>query len=228
MNFYNNTLKGRKYLNIINKDKRFFTKKFILNNPGMLVGDKSFFRFLKLFELFESQKNVKGDIVEFGIWNGNNLFTIKKIIDFLKQKKNIIGFDNFSGFPNPQSLKNNKKGKYIGRPELINYIKKFFNFKNILIINDDILNLDKYSKKFKKISFIYIDCNIYEPVKKILETLDKKISKGGIIAFDEGLDSNNKGEGKAMLEFYNKNKKKYKVIKIKKNYQPDVILKKIK
>ena len=87
MNFYNNTLKGRKYLNIINKDKRFFTKKFILNNPGMLVGDKSFFRFLKLFELFESQKNVKGDIVEFGIWNGNNLFTIKKIIDFLKQKK---------------------------------------------------------------------------------------------------------------------------------------------
>jgi hypothetical protein len=216
MNFYNNTLKGRKYLNIINKDKRFFTKKFILNNPGMLVGDKSFFRFLKLFELFESQKNVKGDIVEFGIWNGNNLFTIKKIIDFLKQKKNIIGFDNFSGFPNPQSLKNNKKGKYIGRPELINYIKKFFNFKNILIINDDILNLDKYSKKFKKISFIYIDCNIYEPVKKILETLDKKISKGGIIAFDEGLDSNNKGEGKAMLEFYKKNKKKYKVIKIKK------------
>jgi len=228
MNFYNNTLKGRKYLNIINKDKRFFTKKFILNNPGMLVGDKSFFRFLKLFELFESQKNVKGDIVEFGIWNGNNLFTIKKIIDFLKQKKNIKGFDNFSGFPNPQSLKNNKKGKYIGRPELINYIKKFFNFKNILIINDDILNLDKYSKKFKKISFIYIDCNIYEPVKKILETLDKKISKGGIIAFDEGLDSNNKGEGKAMLEFYKKNKKKYKVIKIKKNYQPDVILKKIK
>ena len=31
-----------------------------------------------------------------------------------------------------------------------------------------------------------------------------------------------------MLEFYKKNKKKYKVIKIKKNYQPDVILKKIK
>jgi len=228
MNFYNNILKGKKYLNIINKDKKLFSKKFILNNPGMLVGDKSFFRILKLFEVFESQKKIKGDIVEFGIWNGNNLFTIKKIIDFLNLKKKIIGFDNFSGFPNPESLKKNKKGKYIGRPELIKYIVKFFNFKNILIINDDILNLDKYSKKFKKISFIYIDCNIYEPVKKILKTLDKKLSKGGIIAFDEGLDSNNNGEGKALKEFYKKNKNRYKIVKFKKNYQPDVILKKIK
>tara|TARA_B110000967_G_C18898139_1_gene572373 strand:+ start:4125 stop:4808 length:684 start_codon:yes stop_codon:yes gene_type:complete len=224
MNFFNNILKGKKYLNIINKDKKLFSKNFILNNPGMLMGDKSFFRVLKLFELLKSQKKVKGDIVEFGIWNGNNLFTIKKIIDFLGQKKNIIGYDNFSGFPNPQSQKKNKKGKYIGRPALISYIKNFFNFKNILIINDDILNLEKYHKNYKKISFIYIDCNIYEPVKKILETLDKKISKGGIIAFDEGLDSNNKGEGKALLEFYKKNKNRYKIVKIKKNYQPDVLL----
>ena len=92
------------------------------------------------------------------------------------------------------------------------------------IINDDILNLDKYKKNFNKISFIYIDCNVYEPVKKILETLNSKISKGGIIAFDEAQNNNNKSEGIAMMEFFNKNKRKYKLIKLDKNYQPDAML----
>ena len=61
-------------------------------------------------------------------------------------------------------------------------------------------------------------------MKKILETLNKKISKGGIIAFDEALNKNNKSEGIAMMEFYNSNKKSYKLIKLNKNYQPDAIL----
>lgn len=191
---------------------------------GMLVGDKSLYRNIKMIELIENLRNVKGDIIEFGIWNGNNLFFIKKIIDYYKLKKKIIGYDNFSGFPNPGKMKKLKKGKYIGKPELIKKIIKFFSLKNIDIINDDILNLQKYSKKFKKISLIYIDCNVYDPVKKILETLDSKISKGGIIAFDEAQNSKNKDENKAMMEFFNRNKKKYKLIKLKKNYQPDAIL----
>ena len=70
-----------------------------------------------------------------------------------------------------------KKGKYIGKPELINKILKFFKLKNVKIINDDILNLEKYSKKFNKFSFIYIDCNVYEPVKKILDTFENMIPK---------------------------------------------------
>ena len=144
--------------------------------------------------------------------------------DFFKLKKKVIGYDNFSGFPNPTKLKKSKKGKYIGKPELIKKLFKFFKLSNVKIINDDILNLDKYKKKFNKISLIYIDCNVYEPVKKILETLNNKISKGGIIAFDEAQNKNNKSEGIAMMEFFNKNKRKYKLIKLDKNYQPDAIL----
>ena len=120
--------------------------------------------------------------------------------------------------------KKNKKGIYVGKPKLINFIIKFFNFKRVSIINDDILNLKKYDRKFKKISLIYIDCNIYEPVKKILNNLHKKISKGGIIAFDEGQSNSKSGEGKALFEFYKENKGKYKIIKLIKGYQPDIIL----
>ena len=221
MNFFSNKLSSKDYLKLL---KNNFSKKFILENSGMLIGDKALYRQIKILEIIKNIELVKGDIIEFGIWHGNNLFMVKKIVDFYKLKKRVIGYDNFSGFPNPAKLKKLKKGKYIGKPELINKILKFFKLSNVKIINDDILNLEKHKKIFNKISFVYIDCNVYEPVKKILETLNNKISKGGIIAFDEAQNNNNKSEGIAMMEFYNRNKKSYKLIKLNKNYQPDAIL----
>ena len=86
------------------------------------------------------------------------------------------------------------------------------------------MNLSRYMKKFKKISFIYIDCNVYQVVEKILNETNKKLQKGGVIAFDEARNKFNKDEGKAMIEFFKKNKNKYKLIKLNPNYQPDALL----
>ena len=221
MSFFKNNLTSKKYFKIL---KNNFSKRFILENFGMLLGDKSFYRFLKLSEILQKTKNVKGDIIEFGIWNGNNLFTIKKISDYYDLKKKIYGFDNFSGFPNPPKFKKKKTGKYIGKPKLIKKMIKFFNLQKIFIVNDDIMNLPKYRKKFDKISFIYIDCNVFKVVDMILNELSHKISKGGVIAFDEARNKFNKDEGKAMMKFYMKNKKNYKLLRLNANYQPDAIL----
>ena len=221
MSFFKNNLTSKKYFEIL---KNNFSKRFILENFGMLLGNKSFYRFLKLSEILLKTKNVKGDIIEFGIWNGNNLFTIKKISDYYDLKKKIYGFDNFSGFPNPPKFKKKKTGKYIGKPKLIKKMITFFNLQKIFIVNDDIMNLSKYRKKFNKISFIYIDCNVFKVVDMILNELNHKISKGGVIAFDEARNKYNKDEGKAMMKFYIKNKKNYKLLKLNANYQPDAIL----
>ena len=124
-----------------------------------------------------------------------------------------------------QNLKKKKKtGKYIGKPKLIKKMITFFNLQKIFIVNDDIMNLPKYRKKFNKISFIYIDCNVFKVVDMILNELNHKISKGGVIAFDEARNKYNKDEGKAMMKFYIKNKKNYKLLKLNANYQPDAIL----
>ena len=221
MSFFKNNLTSKKYFEIL---KNNFSKRFILENFGMLLGNKSFYRFLKLSEILLKTKNVKGDIIEFGIWNGNNLFTIKKISDYYDLKKKIYGFDNFSGFPNPPKFKKKKTGKYIGKPKLIKKMITFFNLQKIFIVNDDIMNLPKYRKKFNKISFIYIDCNVFKVVDMILNELSHKISKGGVIAFDEARNKFNKDEGKAMMKFYMKNKKNYKLLRLNANYQPDAIL----
>lgn len=231
MNFFKNKMDAKKYFKILRLSPKKLNQKFILTNFGSLIGDKSFYKFLICYELLNKIKNVKGDIIEFGIWNGNNLFALKKMIDFLKLKKKIIGYDNFSGFPNPESIKKKLKikkkfGIYAGNRKYISFIIKFFKLRNIKIIDDDIMNLEKH--KFKKISLIYIDCDIYKTTKKILSELSNKIPIGGIIVFDEGICGNKNEEPRALKEFYNSNKTKFKKIILQKNYQPDVYLKRIK
>ena len=161
-NFYNNKLTAKRYFNIIKNYKKPFSKIFILRNFGLFIGDKSFFKILKCFELIEQIKNIKGDVVEFGVWNGNNLITMKKIFDYFKIKKNIIGYDSFKGMPTPD-----KKNYFVGEMDLINYIKRFFRLGSIKIIKDDIMNLEKHYKDFPKLSMIYIDCDLYKTTSKI-------------------------------------------------------------
>jgi len=232
MNFFSNKLKPKNYKKIIKNYSKDLSKEFVLKNWGLFSGDKSFYRTLKLFQLISQIQKIKGDVVEFGIWNGNNLLTIKKILDFLKSNKKLFGYDHFEGLKNP-----NKKDKYFfkkdigtyaGDKKLINYTIKFLRLKNIKIIDEDIMNLEKKLKNFKKLSFIYIDCDLYEPTLKILKLLTPKLSKGGIIAFDEGNDNKKwTGEAKALNEFLLLNKKKFKRTYLKKSYQPEVILTKL-
>ena len=55
MNFYNNSLSSKKYLSLIKKIIIMINlkiKNLYLKNQAMLMGDKSFYRILKLSELF--------------------------------------------------------------------------------------------------------------------------------------------------------------------------------
>ena len=168
MNFFSNFLKSKRYLNILNLYKKTFTKEFVLKNYGLFIGDKSAFKNFKIFEILKETKNIKGDIIEFGVWNGNNLILIKKIIEYLNIKKKIIGFDSFRGMP-----KADENNLFIGDKDLIKYIISFFKFKNIKIIKDDFLNIKRYHKNFNKFSLIYIDCDLYFTTKLILEVCSR-------------------------------------------------------
>lgn len=223
MNFFNNKISGKEYVKILRKYNKSFSKEFVVKNYGAFMGNKSFYKFLACFELLKKVKKIKGDVVEFGIWNGNNLFVLKKILDFLGVKKKVIGYDHFKGMP---IADNNNYFK--GDKKFINYVTKFYKLSNIKIIDNDILNLKFHRKVFSKLSFIYIDCDLYKTTSTILNELSRKLSIGGIIVFDEGNIKKKSGESKAMNEFFSKNKKKYKKVFLKKFYQPDVYLEKIR
>ena len=197
-----------------------FKKKFIIQNFGLFIGDKAFYKILKIFEILKEIKNVRGDIIEFGVWNGNNLIAIKKMLDYLKIKKKIIGYESFKGM---QRMDNGNLFK--GDEKLVKYFIKFFNLSKIKIIKDDIMNLRKNLGKIPKLSLIYVDCDNYNTTQEILDKLNFRLSKNGLVVFDEAILGTG-GEGKAAKDFLKKNKKNFKQIVLKKNYQPDYILQK--
>ena len=75
-------------------------KYFLIKNFGSVAGNQSLYKYITIFDLIRSTHKLKGDIIEFGIWKGNNLIYIKKILDFLNSKKKVYGFDWFEGLKN--------------------------------------------------------------------------------------------------------------------------------
>ena len=199
------------------KEKIIFKKKWDYENGFYLTSDKS--RLQKIithYEIFKKTRKVRGDIIEFGVFKGNSLIRFATYRDIFKSNKKIIGFDAFGRFP----IQNNKNdNKFIKKFEKesgigisLNNLKSFLNkkkLKNILLYKGNIeTTIEEFLKENKllKISFLHIDVDVYQPTKIILEKLFDKVSRNGIILFDDY--SVIEGETKAVDEFLKK--KKYK------------------
>ena len=80
-----NTKKYKKITNLTKKHN--FSNFDLISNYGLTLGDKNIYNIFTMFKIIERISKIKGDIIEFGVWRGNNSFMIKKIINFLKIKK---------------------------------------------------------------------------------------------------------------------------------------------
>ena len=117
-----------------------------------------FSKFITHLEFFKQTSNIRGEIVEFGIFKGNSFFRWIKFRDLLEQtnSRKIIGFDIFGDFPEAHFEEDKAKrdafvaetngGKSISYEEIIELLDKQGLNKNVDIVKGDILNtLDKYS-----------------------------------------------------------------------------------
>ena len=175
-----------------------------------------FEKLLMQLEIFKSIKNVKGCVIEFGIFRGNSfirLMLFNKIYNF---KKKFYGFDTFGEFPKSKNyfdnLQRNKFTKSAGTSSIhkssLDRILKKKKLTNFTLIKGDVLvTLPKFIRKNKKfkISLINLDLDLYEPSKIVLESLYSRLSKNGVIILDNYKTFY--GETKAVNEFC----KKYKI-----------------
>jgi hypothetical protein len=73
------------------------------NNFPVYSNRQAVARFLALSNLYSLQKNVKGSIVEGGVFQGSGLFTYAHLAEIYEPSnyhRQVIGFDTFEGFPN--------------------------------------------------------------------------------------------------------------------------------
>ncbi len=225
-------IKTEKYQKILKLKKKFKFSDFeLITNYGLFSGDTNLFKTLTIFQLIYNTRKIKGNIIEFGIHKGNTSLLIKKILDIYKIKKKLYLFDHFKGlvhFEKKDTAASKKfYNSYSGKKNQIKSFINFFKFKNVKIIDKNALDLKP--GYFENISFslAYFDLDLYLPTLKALNSINKNMSVGSFMVFDQG-SKKLWAERKAINEFISKNKNYKKIYIDNKKRQPDIVLEKIK
>ena len=199
-------------------------KNFLVENKFYeIVSLDRFEKLLMQLEIFKSIENVKGCVIEFGIFRGNSFIRFMLFNKIYNFKKKFYGFDTFKEFPKGQNyfdnLQRNKFTKSAGTSSInklsLNRILKKKKLTNFTLIKGDVLvTLPKFIKENKnlQISLINLDLDLYEPSKIVLEILYPRLSKNGIIILDNYKTFY--GETKAVNEFCKKHKIKLQKFKL--------------
>tara|TARA_B100001939_G_scaffold90239_1_gene77318 strand:- start:347 stop:1105 length:759 start_codon:yes stop_codon:yes gene_type:complete len=185
-------------------------------------------RFLAHTELFKLSLNVPGDIAEFGVFHGFDLMTWANLLETYSignRTKIVYGFDNWKGFKKimTEDGGENKKmqrtsGGYapkMNKKDLVEAIKIFDEDRFIpqkprvkLIEGDISKTIIEFTEKNPGIRFslVHFDCDLYEPTSIALPIVWERLSKGGVLIFDEYAIKEWPGETKAVDEFLEKKK----------------------
>lgn len=146
-----------------------------------------------------------GLYLEFGVGQGSSINYISNSIE-----KDIHGFDSFEGLPESWNHLPEKAFSSDGVPPALN--------SNIIIHKGYFEEtLPHFCNEYKeKISFLHIDCDLYNSTKSIFSYLEDMIVSGTIILFDEMIsyDGFEDHEFKAFKEFIIKTDKDFECIRM--------------
>jgi hypothetical protein len=159
-------------------------------------------------DLIEELRNhgVPGDIAEFGIYQGawvNRLFELTERLAF---QRNIWGFDSFEGLSEPVPDADTpywKKGMFAAgfdevhenvgasRRPRIKLVKGWF--------SDSLTS--PVVAPLQELSFVRIDCDIYQPCLECLNFVGPRLSHGSVLVFDDWSHDIRVGEARAFAEW---------------------------
>jgi hypothetical protein len=159
-------------------------------NDFMLSSDiKVFGKLLARTLLFEQVKDVPGDILEFGVFKGTGLMTFLKLKRYFcpntmktlssQDKEAMSTLFKERGFAHEESFK-----EYLNQ-SILSYGFESHEFE---LIKGDASKMSKdyvESRPGLKISLLYLDLDLAKPTYDVLCAMWDKVSKGGIVVFDE-------------------------------------------
>ena len=151
-------------------------------------------------------KNVLGDIVEFGIYQGWWINFLYRTTEELGLHRRIYGFDSFEGLSDPHPEHDQafwKKGQYACSLEQVSA--------NVQAALRPRLKLVKgfFEKSLRsaqalvaqKFSYVRIDCDIYLPALDCLRYLGPRLADGAVVVFDDWPHLRGYGEQRAFEEW---------------------------
>lgn len=194
----------------------------LLTCLGLYMRSSALAKILFVNELYEMIKDIPGDIMEFGIWWGQNIIlfeNLRAIYEPFNQNRKIIGFDTFKGYPGISSKdkasETIKAGGYTVSKHYRPYLEKLLAYhesnnvlshikKHILIEGDASKTVPQYFKKNPEtiVALAYFDLALYKPTKKCFQAIEPHLIKGSVIMLDEFNSSDYPGETVAFKEVF--------------------------
>ncbi len=191
-----------------------------LENFPKYVRRQNLTRFLALYEIFKRVLEVKGSIVECGVFRGFGVMTWAKlsaILEPVNLTRRIYGFDSFRGFPSLSSHDRGALGKGVRTGDLfadsyeellelsrIHDSTRFIGHipKVHLVKGDATRTIPKFIKENPQlvVSLLFMDFDLYAPTRAALKHFVPRMPKGAIIAFDQLDNPLWPGETLAMLD----------------------------
>lgn len=175
-------------------------RNFSVFTPRQVISD-----FLVRYELFKLILDVPGDILEFGVFFGQGLFSYAQFSAILEPyyiNREIIGFDTFAGFPEISDkdstgnlellraggLKADCYETLIHASQLFDQNRYLGHIPKIRLVKGDVTNvLDEFiaDNPHVMIAILYMDLDLYQPTKEVLAKLYDRVPVGGVVAFDQ-------------------------------------------
>jgi hypothetical protein len=194
------------------------TKDTIVNAPMLFQRRTQIQSLLSRYELYKLIRNIGGDIIECGVYQGNSfafLSNLSVILEPYSVNRRLWGFDTFEGFPkfssryDPSDINIGDFGSVdllalsnclsaIDRVRPVNRIPRFS-----LVKGDVSVTVPKFIDDHPElvIALLILDMDLYEPTLLCLEKFIPHMPKGSIIAFDEFNYQRFPGETTALKHF---------------------------
>lgn len=147
--------------------------------------------------LLSVDKDIPGDVAEFGIYHGETARELSRALTFLGNSKHVFMFDTCTGLPQPSS---SDPTKLIGLVDTIEDIKGLYAsddkyIKSIMhdADNNPLRNYTLIKGKIqdtsilfnRRLSFAHIDFDLYEPTCVALKMCFDFMNVGGYIVIDD-------------------------------------------
>jgi len=160
-----------------------------------------------LLELLEKSLNVDGDVVEFGCYRGDTSVLFKRLLEKNNSEKILWLYDSFEGLPAKTREDASVAGDQFKAGELLvtkrEVIEKFkrFGLRLPKIKKGFFENLNPDEDVPEKISFAFLDGDLYTSIKTSLKLVENRMEKGGIIVVHDYNNPELPGSSRAVDEW---------------------------
>ena len=177
---------------------------------------------LTRIKLFEKILDVKGSIVECGVYRGEGLmlyYHLSSLLEPYAFNRKIYGFDTFAGFQSITDKDPLKLPAAALADADYEFLKEMISVHDLnrplshlpkcgLVKGDATVTIPEFKIAHPEliIALLYLDFDIYAPTKVALEHFLPLVPKGGIVAFDELNVAKWSGETVAFKEMLELNK----------------------